>query len=140
MKIVVLDAQGAGIGKSVIKALKKQFNNDVIIYALGTNQTATSNMLQAGANFGFTGENRIIKKISKDDFDCLIGPIGIIASGGIQGEITPNISSCIFNAKCKKYIIALNLHNIFIPGTTTIKIQTSINIIIDDLKKLSHKA
>ncbi|MBN2851491.1 MAG: DUF3842 family protein, partial [Clostridia bacterium] len=133
-KIAVLDAQGAGIGKTVIKSLRDHFGDRIKIYALGTNKTATSNMLAAGADFGLTGEERIIKKISKNTFDCLIGPIGIIASGGIQGEITPDISKCIFEATCRKYIIPLNLHNIFIPGTTDMKIQQSINFIIDDLK------
>jgi len=135
MNIVVLDAQGAGIGKAVIKQLNKKLNKKFTITALATNQIAYENMLKAGATKGFFGENTIKKYIISQKFDCIIGPIGIIASGGILGEITPEISRLIFESDCKKYIIPLNLHKLFIPGTTTLQIKDSIDMIIADIQE-----
>ncbi|MFR0985881.1 MAG: DUF3842 family protein [Frisingicoccus sp.] len=45
-----------------IESLRKQLPKDlpVIIRALGTNAAATSNMMQAGATDGATGENAIV--------------------------------------------------------------------------------
>ena len=60
--ITVVDGQGGGIGRQYIESLRKQLPKDlpVIIRALGTNAAATSNMMQAGATDGATGENAIV--------------------------------------------------------------------------------
>ena len=97
MKIAVIDAQGAGLGQTIIKKLRKEINQDVYIIALGTNTLATSNMVRAGANVGISGERAICSFCKTNKIDSIIGPIGIICSGGINGEITPMISKYIFN-------------------------------------------
>ena len=56
MKIAVIDAQGAGIGQTVIKKIRKEIEDDIYIIALGTNIYATSTMIKAGANIGISGE------------------------------------------------------------------------------------
>ncbi|MFW6115097.1 MAG: DUF3842 family protein, partial [Thermodesulfobacteriota bacterium] len=58
-RICVIDGQGGGIGATIIKALKKGFDEAVEIIALGTNAVATAQMLKAGANRGATGENPV---------------------------------------------------------------------------------
>lgn len=134
MKIAVIDAQGAGIAQAVIKRIRRESANNIYIYALGTNSTATSNMLKAGANLGITGEELICSFLLNKDIDALIGPIGILISGGIDGEITHKISSSIFNTKCEKYIIPLKKHGIYIPGTKDLSIKQIIDEIVDELK------
>ena len=56
MNILVIDAQGGGIGKQVIAAIKKNFPGQPVT-AVGTNSAATSAMLKAGADEAATGEN-----------------------------------------------------------------------------------
>ena len=46
MNILVIDAQGGGIGRQVITAIKKSFPTQQIT-AVGTNSTAASAMLKA---------------------------------------------------------------------------------------------
>ena len=46
MKIVVIDGQGGMLGKQLVESLRKAVPN-VEITAVGTNSTATSNMLKA---------------------------------------------------------------------------------------------
>lgn len=58
MNILVIDAQGGGIGKQLITAIKNNLS-DVVITAVGTNSAATSAMLKAGADKAATGDNAI---------------------------------------------------------------------------------
>lgn len=134
MLIAVIDAQGAGIGKSVITELRRSLSGDVKIYALGTNETACLNMKAAGADGSVCGEDKIVRFLQVRKVDCLIGPMGILSSGGIKGEITAGISAAVFNASCKKYIIPLDMHGVFIPGTRSMKIKDSILEIVSDLQ------
>ena len=47
--IVVIDAQGGGIGKQLVAAIKKSIP-DTVVTAVGTNGAATSAMIKAGAD------------------------------------------------------------------------------------------
>ncbi|MEK6265237.1 MAG: DUF3842 family protein [Clostridium sp.] len=134
MKIAVIDAQGAGLGQSIIKKIRKEVDLDVYIIALGTNTIATSNMLRAGANVGISGEKEICSFCRTNKIESIIGPIGIICSGGINGEITASISSSIFNMDCTKYILPLQKHGIYIPGTRNLQIKDIIEEIVLNIK------
>ncbi|MBU3155874.1 DUF3842 family protein [Clostridium estertheticum] len=134
MKIAVIDAQGAGLGKTIIKKIHKEIDLNIYIIALGTNTFATSNMMKSGANFGISGEDEICSFCTTNKVDSIIGPIGMICSGGIKGEITPRIASSIYNMDCTKYIIPLQKHGIYIPGTRNLQIKDIIDDIIIDIK------
>ncbi|MDI6619230.1 MAG: DUF3842 family protein [Clostridiales bacterium] len=134
MKVAVLDAQGAGLGQAVIKKIRREIGKSIYIIALGTNAVATSNMIKAGANEGITGEESICLFFKNNTVNSIVGPIGIICSGGIQGEITPNISEGIFKMECTKYIIPLRKHGIYIPGTRNLEIKEIIKEIVNDMK------
>jgi hypothetical protein len=135
MKVVVIDAQGAGIGQTIIKRILKEINTDVCIVALGTNAVATSNMLKAGANVGISGEKAICTFLKTNKIDCIIGPIGILCTGAINGEITGNISKSILNIDCIKYLLPLQKHGIYIPGTRNLQIKEMIEEIVIAIKK-----
>jgi len=138
MNIAVIDAQGAGLGQTIIKKIRKEIALDVYIIALGTNTFATSNMVRAGANVGISGEKAICSFCRTNKVDSIIGPIGIICSGGIRGEVTPMISNSIFNMDCTKYILPLQKHGIYIPGTRNLQIKDIIEEIILDIKSSIH--
>ena len=55
MNILILDAQGGGIGRALIAALR-QAVPAAEITAVGTNSAATAAMLKAGAQCGYRGE------------------------------------------------------------------------------------
>jgi hypothetical protein len=133
--IAVIDAQGAGIGKAVIKELRKSLKSNMTIYALGTNEDACQAMKSAGADGAVSGDEKIIRYLESRKPDCIIGPMGILSSGGIKGEITSDISRAVFEADCRKYIIPLDMHGVFIPGTRSMKIKDSIRDIIADINQ-----
>ena len=59
LRILVIDAQGGGIGKQIISGLRAR-KLPVSITAVGTNTLATTAMLRAGADAAATGENAVI--------------------------------------------------------------------------------
>ena len=89
MNILVIDAQGGGIGRQLISEIKSR-RKDLIIHAVGTNSAASQNMLKAGADLCATGENAVITACR--DADVIIGPIGIAIADSMLGEVTPKMA------------------------------------------------
>ena len=54
MKIVVIDGQGGNIGKRVVEEIKANGIQSEVM-AIGTNSTATAQMMKGGADIGATG-------------------------------------------------------------------------------------
>lgn len=135
MIIAVIDGQGAGIGQTIIKKLKKEFSNKVKITALGLNKLALRNMLKSGADEGVIGSRNISDYIANNDISFIIGPIGILCVDGICGEVTATISKAIFNSQATKLIIPLQKHGIYIPNTQDISIKECIDIFIEKIRE-----
>ncbi len=137
--ISVIDGQGGGIGKSIVNKLRKQINKDmgITICALGTNSTATNNMIKAGADIGATGENAIIHTVNKSNI--ILGPIAIIAANSMLGELTASMAAAVSSCSAMKILIPLNRCNIMIAGdsnkTTENYIDYSIKMVMEILKK-----
>ena len=81
-KILVIDAQGGGIGRQVVAELVKR-NVPAEIIAVGTNSAATAQMMKAGAVHGATGENPVV--VCSRTADLIIGPIGIVIGNYVAG-------------------------------------------------------
>jgi len=114
--IMVIDGQGGGIGSAIIKGLRETFGNDLEVYALGTNSIATSRMMKSGANRGATGENAIIRTCSQ--VDIIIGPLAILLSNAMMGEVTAKIAQELCSCKARKILIPLIQENVDIVGIT----------------------
>lgn len=145
MEIAVIDGQGGGLGKAIIVKLIEEIGGGIHITAVGTNVHATNNMLKASSSLktsdsrGIYGEESILSFLKNNKIDCIIGPIGIICNGGINGEITAAISEAIFRKQCTKYLIPLKKHGLYIPGTTSIELKDFIQEIILEIKASSKK-
>ena len=140
MNIAIIDGQGGGLGKSIIGKLKIELCEKIKIIALGTNPQAAKAMIKAGADEGFYGENLIVKYLEEASLDCIVAPIGVLCSGGINGEVTYKISKAVVNKECIKYIIPLKKHGFYIPGTTTLELKDIIHEIIEEIKKYQESA
>lgn len=111
-----MDGQGGGIGAAIIKGLREKIGNDLEILALGTNSTATSRMMKAGANKGGTGENAIVRISQK--VDVIIGPLSILMADSMMGEVTIGMASAVASAEAKKVLIPLTQEKVTIVGIT----------------------
>ena len=113
MNILVMDAQGGGIGKQVVTAVRTRFP-DVTITAVGTNAAATTAMLRAGADEGATGENAAVVCCRRAD--VIIGPVGIVIADALLGEITPAMAAAVCQSGAKRVLIPVNHCDNYIVG------------------------
>jgi hypothetical protein len=115
--LMVMDGQGGGIGRGIIRRLRDTVGEDVEILALGTNSVATSQMMKAGANRGATGENAIVR--TAPEADIIIGPLGIIIANAMMGEVTSEMSNAIGSSKALKVLIPLTQERVKIVGLSS---------------------
>ena len=134
MKIVVIDGQGGKMGGMLVKKLKDELKNQTV-YAIGTNSTATSTMLKAGADLGATGENPVVKNCR--DADVIIGPVGIIAADAILGEVTAKMAEAVGASAGKKVLIPVNTCEIIVVGVDERPLSALISDAVDKVKKLT---
>jgi hypothetical protein len=127
--IMVMDGQGGGIGRAIIRRLRDAFGEDMQILALGTNSLATSQMMKAGANRGATGENAIVR--TAIEADIIIGPLGIIIANAMMGEVTPAMSKAIGSSKALKVLIPLTQERVEIMGLSSEPLPHLIDKVIE---------
>jgi hypothetical protein len=114
---MVMDGQGGGIGRAIIKRLRVALGDELEILALGTNSVATSQMMKAGANRGATGENAILR--TAPEVDIIIGPLAIIMANAMMGEVTAEMAEAISSSKALKILIPLTQERIKIVGVSS---------------------
>lgn len=130
--VLVVDAQGGGLGKQIIAALKKNAS-DVHVIAVGTNSIATQAMLKAGADQVATGENSV--KVCSKMVDYIIGPIGIVIADSMLGEITPAMAVAIGQSPAKKLLIPSNNCNNIVIGYSKAGFSKLIEEIVEVINK-----
>ena len=131
MKVLVIDAQGGGIGKQVVAALKRELPQ-IEITAVGTNSVATTAMLKAGADHAATGENAVI--VGCRMADVIIGPIGIAIADAMYGEVTPSMAVAVGQSRAKRLLIPVNHCNNTIVGISELSIGRLIEEVLKEIK------
>ena len=102
MKVVIMDAQGGGVGRSLVEQLKRACP-DQALTAIGTNAAATAAMLKAGADYGATGENAV--RVNAANADLIVAPIGMLLADGMLGEVTAEMAAAIGRSDAKKILV-----------------------------------
>ena len=113
MKLVVIDGQGGGVGRSLVAALKARMPDQMVI-ALGTNVQATAAMLKAGADAGATGESAI--RYQCKTADIILGVTGILHANAMMGEISPGIAAAVSLSEGQKILVPLERCGLMIAG------------------------
>ena len=132
LKIGVVDGQGGGIGGLIVKRLREEFSDTIEILALGTNAAATSAMMRARANKGATGENAILWNVPR--LHMIIGPLSIILSNAMLGELTPKMAGAIASSDAKKVLLPLNQEGIDVIGVEKEPLPHLIEKMIDTVR------
>ncbi len=132
-RIAVIDGQGGGIGNFIIKALREQLGERVEIIALGTNSTATAAMLKARANKGATGENAIVWNAGR--VDIIVGPLSIVVSNGMLGELTPKMAEAVASSPAAKFLLPLNQEQVQIIGVEREPLPHLIDKLVVEIKE-----
>ena len=137
MNILVMDAQGGGIGKQVVTAVHTRFP-DVTITAVGTNAAATTAMLRAGADEGATGENAAVVCCRRAD--VIIGPVGIVIADAMLGEVTPRMAVAVGQSAAKRILIPVNHCANFIAGVADMSVGRLVDSVVTELEKTVCRA
>lgn len=131
--IMVVDAQGGGLGRQLITQIRKE-NPMVRIIATGTNSVASAAMLKAGANEVGTGENAVIA--SSRRADIIIGPVGMVIADSMTGEITPAMACAVAQARAQRILIPFSHCDNYIAGLSECGMGRLLADALGYLKKL----
>lgn len=132
MKVLVIDAQGGGLGRELIQSIREKYK-DLDITCVGTNSHATSAMLKAGATRAATGENAIIVNCQK--VDIIIGPIGILLTNSMCGEITGKMSEAVSTSRARRILIPFLHDDNVIVGVNDYSMKKLINLALKELEE-----
>jgi hypothetical protein len=130
MNVTIIDGQGGQLGAQLVREISTQFEN-VNLTAIGTNAVATATMLKAGAKNAATGENPVIVACRRAD--VIIGPIGIVITDSLLGEITEKMAVAIARADAVRILIPLNKCENLVAGVPNLNTKALID---DALEKL----
>ena len=133
MNILVIDAQGGGIGKQIVSALKKRYPEQYIT-AVGTNSLATSAMLKAGADVAATGEIPVI--VCSRKADVIVGPVGIVIADALLGEITAAMATAVGRSQAKRILVPVNHCDNYIVGVTDLSMTKLVDGVVTEVGKL----
>lgn len=133
MNILVIDAQGGGIGRQLVSAIKQNMT-DAVVTAVGTNSAATAAMLKAGADNAATGENAVVVGCRKAD--VIVGPIGIVIADALLGEITPKMAVAVGQSNAKRILIPINHCDNIVAGVSDLAVGRLIQCALDEIMKL----
>ena len=132
MNILVIDAQGGGIGRQLVSAIKEKIPKAVVT-AVGTNSVATSAMLKAGADKAATGENAVV--VTSRKADVIVGPVGIVIADALLGEITPRMANAIAQSNAKRILIPVNHCDNIVVGVSDLSLGKLIQDVLLELQK-----
>lgn len=135
MNILVVDAQGGGIGKQLVAAIKQNIPGAAVT-AVGTNSAATSAMLKAGADRAATGENAVV--VGARSADIIAGPVGIVIADSLLGEITPAMAAAIGQSRAKRILIPVNHCDNIIAGVPDLSVAALVQNAVDRISALSN--
>lgn len=136
MNILIIDAQGGGIGKQLVETIKENIPTAVIT-AVGTNTAATSAMLKAGADHAATGENAVVVGCRRAD--VIVGPIGIVIADALYGEITSTMALAVGQSMAKRILIPVNHCDNIIVGVSDLSMGRLIDNVLKELIQIQNR-
>lgn len=136
MHILVIDAQGGGIGRQLVAGLRQAVPGAEIT-AVGTNSIATAAMRKAGADHAATGENAVIVACRKAD--VIVGPIGIVIADALYGEITPAMAAAVGQSRAKRVLIPFNHCDNLLVGVANPSVSALLQEAVDVLRRLAEE-
>lgn len=131
MNILVIDAQGGGVGRQLVAAIKKALPGDMVT-AVGTNSLATSAMLKAGADQAATGENAVVVNCARTD--VIVAPIGVVIADAMLGEITPAMALAAGRSPAKRILLPIAHCDNVVVGVRDLGVNQLVQEAVERLK------
>ena len=113
MDILIIDGQGGNLGRQLTRRLKEALP-EADVTAVGTNSTATENMLKGGADRAATGENAVLVNARRSK--VIAGPLGIVIADALLGEVTPAMARAVGQSDAVRVLIPMNRCDTLVAG------------------------
>ena len=113
MDILIIDGQGGNLGRQLTKRLREALPQ-ADITVVGTNSTATENMLKGGADRAATGENAVV--VNARRAKVIAGPLGIVIADALLGEVTPAMARAVGSSDAVRVLIPMNRCETLVAG------------------------
>ena len=113
MDILIIDGQGGNLGRQLTRRLKEALPG-ADITAVGTNSTATENMLKGGADRAATGENAVV--VNARRAKVIAGPLGIVIADALLGEVTPAMATAVGQSDAVRVLVPMNRCDTLVGG------------------------
>lgn len=133
MNILVIDAQGGGMGRMLVEGLKRAMPQQPVT-AVGTNALATSAMLKAGADQAATGENAI--RVSAAKADIILAPIGMVLADAMLGEVTAEMAVAIGRSPAHKILLPVSRCQTTVVGAAKLTMAEAVERAVAETAKL----
>ena len=131
MRIVVMDAQGGGMGRLLVEGLKRAMPEQPVI-AVGTNALATSAMLRAGADQGATGENAVV--VCAAQADLILAPSGMVLCDAMLGEVTAAMACAVGRSPAHKILVPVSRCQTSIAGAQKLSMAEAVERAVAEAK------
>ncbi len=135
MNILVIDAQGGGVGARLVSAIKQNIA-ETYVTAVGTNSAATTAMLKAGADQAATGENSVV--VCSRRADIIVGPVGIVIADSMLGEITEKMAVAVAESGAKRILIPFSHCDNIIVGVSNFNTGSLIQSAVEEIRRLGE--
>ena len=135
MNILVIDAQGGGMGRQLVSTLKQAVPEAAVI-AVGTNSAATSAMLKAGADRAATGENAVV--VNARRADVITGPIGIVVADALLGEITPAMAAAVGSSGAVRVLVPVSHCATVVAGVPDLPLSALIQSAVERIAAIAR--
>lgn len=113
MDILIIDGQGGNLGRQLARRLKEALPG-ADITAVGTNSTATENMLKGGADRAATGENAVV--VNARRAKVIAGPLGIVIADALLGEVTSAMATAVGQSDAVRVLVPMNRCETLVAG------------------------
>ena len=88
-------------------------------------------MLRAGADFGATGENPVVRGVA--DADGVLGPVGVVVANAILGEVTPAMAGAVGSCRARKCLVPMNSCGVTVAGVEDLPLPAYAAQAVEDL-------
>ena len=137
MELLIIDAQGGGLGRQLVAAVKKAAP-ELTVTAVGTNSAATGAMLKAGADQAATGENAVVVGCRRAEI--IAGPVGLLIADSMLGEITPAMAEAVGRSGAVRVLIPMNRCGTLVAGVENFSTAALLEDAVKKIRELAAQA
>ena len=85
------------------------------------------------AEVGLKNFNGNYAKTDKiEDADAVLGPMGIVVSDAILGEVTPVMAQAVGSCRARKFLVPMNSCGVWVAGTQEMGLAGYVKLVVEE--------